>query len=126
MATIKQMAEFTSEVFRKEWNLCKDSHTHHYLIALTTIARRLHRAFERRCNGHQDYNGNWDEKAALRDERSVERLAAQAQEIAQRMSATIYVQGDPRGWPLYLIWADDLQGRDVESCYNTAGIGVPI
>jgi hypothetical protein len=61
------------------------------------LAQRLQRIAERECNGHQTPAGDWDAKAAQKDER--------AEVVAQTRIATLCkpfgwvpdFQGDPRG-----------------------------
>lgn len=71
-------------------------------IALQRLARMLYRSYEQDCNGYGD------DQAQARAEKRQARLEAEAREIAQRYSLTLYVQTDPRGWPLYLLTSDQI------------------
>ena len=52
---------------------------------------------ERACNGHQDWQGNWDEAAAKRDELKEERLEARITKLCKEFDCVPEFQGDPRG-----------------------------
>jgi len=85
------------------------------VVRLYAISRRLHRLDEAACN----YGLN------ARQEAAVERLEAEAEEIAKQYGATAYHQGDPRGWSLYVVWPEDLGGYELAAAYN-CGVGIPV
>ena len=95
-----------------------------YLVMaeLSGCARRIHRTSEQLCNGFQDWKGNWDQAATERAEKRLERYEAEAAKLAADIGAKAYIQGDPRGWPIYLYWGDV---PDIDSRYNSVGIAVP-
>lgn len=61
------------------------------------IAQRLQRIAVRECNGHQTFDGKWDEKAAARDERIELRLQSELTRIVKDCGVKPDFQGDPRG-----------------------------
>lgn len=63
---------------------------------LRTISRRMHRIFERQCNGYANAH-----QEAL-DDRALERLVSVARAIATQNGLHAYIQRDPRGASLYL------------------------
>ena len=75
-----------------------------HLRQIACHARTLHAACERCCNGHHTWKGDWDEKAAERDDRLVDKRIAQINALAAKMGARAYIPTDPRGvtvlyWP---------------------------
>ena len=66
------------------------------------IGNKLHREFERQCNGFKDINDNWDEKATIASERYEEELKEKASHMAQQKGLYIFFQTDPRGATIYL------------------------
>ena len=62
-------------------------------LILQRISRRLHQLDEKACNWGLTDN----------QEKRVDRLEKQAQEIANKYGLNAYHQSDPRGWPLYLV-----------------------
>ena len=52
---------------------------------------------ERQCNGHQDYQGNWDKQAADKDERKEEHLRSKVSKLCKEFACVAVFQGDPRG-----------------------------
>jgi hypothetical protein len=99
--------------------------------ALQRLARSLHSAAERECNEPMT------EAQTARHEKRVARMEEAAAAIAARHGFNVYVQGDPRGWPLYLWTQADLdeynnRGADfgmksaykIDSVYSSIGIGV--
>ena len=123
----RAITAFVATVYRKAEAAGVTEGIYTAVIALPPIARRLHKVFERQCNGHQTYDGREDEAAAARDEKREARLIEQARELAKQCGAEIYVQGDPRGWPLYLYWTADLkEGETIESYYPQRGVGIPV
>lgn len=57
----------------------------------------LGRLAEEQCNGYQDRNGNWDEKATERSERKEERIERKVTELCAEWGCKPVFQGDPRG-----------------------------
>ena len=120
------IAQFVASVYRKAEAAGIRDNVWPVVNGLPPIARRLHKVFERQCNGHQTWDGREDEAAAARDEKREARLIEQARELAKQCGAEIYVQGDPRGWPLYLYWTADLKdGETIDSYYPQRGVGIP-
>lgn len=74
-----------------------------------------------------NWRGEWDEAATTRAEKRSDRLEAKARQIAaDKLGATAYIQGDPRGWPLYLFFPGDLKpGESPDGYYNMRGTAVP-
>ena len=101
-------------------------------VRLRSIARSLHRLSEAQCNGYQDWRGNWDEAAEKRAEAREEKLEAKATAIAKAHGLNLYVQGDPRGAPLYLWSQADKDTRTggawreypIDSCYSSIGTAI--
>lgn len=121
------IVQFTAAVYRKADVAVVQDGIYHAVVDLPPIARKLHRIFERQCNGHQTWDGREDEAATARDEKREERLIKQARGLALACGARLYVQGDPRGWPLYLYWPADLKaGQNIDAWYSSVGIGVPV
>jgi hypothetical protein len=71
-----------------------------FLDAVLPKARELHRIYERQCNGHQTSSGQWDEKAANKDEAREDALERQLLQLGAKMGLEVYTQGDPRGNPV--------------------------
>ena len=67
------------------------------LRAIMQCATRLHRIAERQCNGHQTFDGRWDEAAAKRDELAEERIQARVVKLCEPLGWVPDFQGDPRG-----------------------------
>lgn len=84
-----------------------------------SVERRLSRIHERQCNGHQDWQGNWDEKAAEKDERAEARQEARATAAAEALGLKVTFNGDPRGGAVCLILPD---GRSNNMSGETWGI----
>jgi len=42
--------------------------------------------------------------------------------VKEHDGVEFYIQDDPRGAALYLYLPSELDGRDIDNCYNTAGI----
>lgn len=88
---------------------------------LMRLARRHGKLAERECNGHQTWDGNWDEAAAKRDELAGERLEARITKLCERMGCGVKFGGDPRGYTVLLIlpsgrgntWGGDEHGWGV-------------
>lgn len=73
-----------------------------HLTALTQAERKLTRIAERQCNGYPDAQGNWDERAADRDDVLWDRWSQRAISAARALGWQAAVQGDPRGYILTL------------------------
>ena len=91
-------------------------------MAMQSIARSLHRVQEQLCNGFQT------EQAERRAERRQARFVNRAVQLAEMYGVLVYVQGDPRGWPLYIYTAEDLAAKtlyrhdlsgSIDSVYNS-------
>ena len=122
----EQIARFTAEVYRRAEKFGASGEVWPAVRDLPGIARRLTKVFERQCNGYQTGSGDWDEAAAKRDEAREARLTNRALELAAQCGARLYVQGDPRGWPLYLYWHAELTTDEkIDSCYSRRAVGVP-
>lgn len=65
--------------------------------------RQLCRIQERQCNGHQTWDGRWDEEAAKRDEKREEGIQARVTKALAPYGITPNFSGDPRGYTLKLI-----------------------
>ena len=57
----------------------------------------LGRIAENQCNGYQEWNGNWDQKAADREEQKEERIRMKVTVLCGTFGCTPVFQGDPRG-----------------------------
>jgi len=68
-------------------------HIYQTLKELEKIARQLHRLHEASCN----YG------LTSRQEKREEKLKEKARELAGQLGLKIFIQGDPRGLPLFLI-----------------------
>ena len=93
------------------------------ILLLRRRAVRLHGLYEKDCNGYSDWRGNWDEKAEVAGELAEDRLEGTiAALVSENLPGySVYFQGDPRGWPVYL-----LPPGANENNYNSEGIGVYI
>ena len=103
---------------------------------LRTIARAVSKINVSQCNGYPVYDGRFRDhrdvsgyltqemadQVAERDEQREAALVLEARTIAAKYGFVVHVQGDPRGWPLYLGYAPHM----TENNYSTHGIGVPI
>ena len=76
---------------------------------LQRISHRLRQLDEASCN--------WG--LTERQEKREERLEKQAQDIADKYNRFAYHQGDPRGWSLYLLTAEEAKSGNY---YNGLGI----
>ena len=61
---------------------------------------------ERQCNGHQDRQGYWDEKAATKDERKEERIRDKVIKLCKEFDCVPEFQGDPRGATIKIMVPD--------------------
>lgn len=57
----------------------------------------LGRIAENECNGHQTWDGRWDERAALRDEKKEERIQQHVLALCKEFECLPDFSGDPRG-----------------------------
>jgi len=57
----------------------------------------LGRIAERQCNGHQTWDGQWDEKAAAQDDAKEERIQTAVKKLCESIGVTPIFGGDPRG-----------------------------
>jgi hypothetical protein len=67
-----------------------------------SIAHRLQRIAERQCNGHQTYDGKWDEVAAKKDEEREAKLEEKLKTFEANHGLSFHTQGDPRGYVVKL------------------------
>lgn len=77
------------------WSWFKDGQP--FAEKLMRYGATLGRLAEEQCNGYQDYQGNWDEKATKASERKEERIRAKVIELCKQFGCTPVFQGDPRG-----------------------------
>jgi len=77
--------------------------SHYY--ELRNIVCKLHRLDENACNFGLTSS----------QEKNESKLEERAKEIASNLGMAIYHQGDPRGWPLYLV-PDDNENHEVDYC----------
>ncbi len=102
-ATTKQREEFIQtlllhipdKVNGREWSWFKDGRP--FAERLMRYGATLGRIAENQCNGYQDYQGNWDEKAAKREELKEERIQRKVTELCAQWGCKPVFQGDPRG-----------------------------
>lgn len=80
-------------------------------VELQRTARGLHRLNEVACE--RDYT--------TREQRRYERLELKAAQIAGRHQRSLYLQTDPRGWPIYIARNGH---RLTDSDYNQNSIAV--
>lgn len=77
--------------------------------------RQLRRAHERQCNGYKDHRGDWDQRAADRDERRIDRLRALLlAQLPADLRACVKFNGDPRGPAARLVTQQHAYGLSVE------------
>jgi hypothetical protein len=89
--------------------------------AIVRAAKTLHTLYEHSCNGYQDHKGNWDENATNRAEKKTDTLQAKIDTMLAAYNLKAYHQTDPRGWPVTVYRPEDLNGRDIGSCYSSIG-----
>lgn len=82
------------------------------VASLIELARRLHRLFERDCNGMVS--------EPVYDRR-YRQMTTEAKEIAGQYGLFLYVQTDPRGMPLYLCSSEE----DATDARHNKGFVVP-
>jgi len=103
----------------------------HDAVALRRISMTLHRWFEHECNGaiqrdgergdglpfwHSTFDGRKLYRAPDRERGALKRLEAI---MARYPGLTSYIQGDPRGCPLYILRPGDVpEGKEADSYYN--------
>ena len=85
---------------------------------LQRISRSLHRLDEKSCNGYQTYGGEWDEAGEKKAEKREERIEAKGKAIAEKYGFLFYHQSDPRGWSVYLVKPEELNGYSLDSNYS--------
>jgi len=66
----------------------------------TVTSSKLHKIYERQCNGHQTYNGDWDEVAASRDEKRADEIEREIKASFHAFGIKAHINGDPRGNPV--------------------------
>jgi hypothetical protein len=97
------------------------------------LARVSHRNAERMCNGELPecpacHGDGWDCKrcretgypALARESKAVEAM----RETLKGYRLRVYEQGDPRGWPLYLIPEEAGPASEDGAWYNSRGVAV--
>jgi len=87
---------------------------------LLRFGATLGRIAERQCNGHQTWNGEWDEKAAAKDDAKEERITAQVTKLCESIGVKPIFGGDPRGNTLKIAVPDGYTND-----WGREGIGVP-
>ena len=113
------IARFTYNTAERAKAANVNGYTFPAIVALPKIASQLRNVFERQCNGYRD------ELAEKRDRSREARLIAHAHTLATDLGASLYVQRDPRGWPLYLIWSGSMfPGETPENSYSQRGEAV--
>ena len=81
-------------------------------LTLQKVARTLHRLSETACN----------RELTTREAKRFEGAELEAVTLAEKAGRSIYLQGDPRGWPIYIA---KIPGRRLtDSNYNTESIAV--
>jgi len=75
---------------------------------------------ERACNGHQTPSGDWDEKAALRDERKETDIENKVRLLCEQFDCKVIFGGDPRGNTVKIVPPDGYTND-----WGREGIGVP-
>lgn len=61
---------------------------------------------ENTCNGYQTPAGDWDEQAALRDERKEKSIESKVNLLCQQFDCKVKFGGDPRGATIKIIVPD--------------------
>lgn len=75
-------------------------------MRLLRYGATLGRLAEDQCNGFQDWQGNWDEKAEKRAEAKEARILARAEKLCAAIGCKVVTQGDPRGNTLKIVVPD--------------------
>jgi hypothetical protein len=113
--------------FREEFVAAIQQHAGGNPDKRSSLAQRLlrygttyARIQERACNGHQTWNGDWDERAAKRDELKEERLEKAIRELCDKFDCVPLFGGDPRGNTIKIKVMDGYTND-----WGREGIGVP-
>ena len=80
-------------------------------VQLQRIARGLHRLHEIEC----------ERELTDKEQRRYERLGLEAMHLADQLRRSLYLQTDPRGWPIYIARNGH---RLTDSDYNQNSIAV--
>jgi hypothetical protein len=88
------------------------------VLRLQKISQTLHRLAEGDCMGRTERGYKWSENRW-------DRLVTEATAIAETMGARLYVQPDPRGWPLTLYFEGDTGWDNPKADGGWHGVGVP-
>jgi hypothetical protein len=83
------------------------------LRRLEKVAARLHRLYEKECNGYPT------EQAEVRAQKAIEKLERDARMIAIGLRVYVYLQGDPRGPSVY-VSTEPMSDAD----YNSRGFAL--
>jgi hypothetical protein len=83
--------------------------------AIVRAAKTLHTIYENDCN----LNRTDKEQAA--SEKKTDTLQAKIDTMLAAYNLKVYHQTDPRGWPVTVYRPEDLNGRDIGSCYSSIG-----
>jgi hypothetical protein len=107
------------------------------VLLLQRAARAIHRDLERACNGELencpkcDGNGWHTGKdcptcagSGYTTGKRIANLEQRVRDTVAPYGLRVYVQGDPRGWPLYLIPEESGDAREDDSRYNQRGFAV--
>lgn len=70
------------------------------ILCATEIGSKLHKIYERQCNGHRTRKGDWDERAADRDEKKADEIERKIRSMFHSFGIKAYINGDPRGNPI--------------------------
>lgn len=93
----KERERFIAAMMAEVHNPHHGNGAYQALESILRLTQRIQRISERQCNGHQTPSGDWDEKAAQRDERAEERAQKSIIEICKEWGWVPDFQGDPRG-----------------------------
>lgn len=105
----------------------------HLVDELQSLARRAHRNAERMCNGElpecPKCRGDGHNCKACRETgypalAREDKAVARIREELKPYRLRVYEQGDPRGWPLYLIPEEAGPAEEDASHYNMRGVAV--
>jgi hypothetical protein len=78
----------------------------HFAQKLMRYGATLGRIAENECNGYQDWQGNWDAKAAAHDEAKEARIRLKVTNLCAEFGCKPVFQGDPRGNTLKIVVPD--------------------
>jgi len=84
----------------------------------------LHTIAERQCNGYQDWKGNWDQKAADKDEAKEQRVMDRVTALVESHGLTVEFNGDPRGGAIRLILPADENGHKQTNSWDGETWGI--